>query len=66
MVVEAAKVIQSRTRYQETELQWIGDFNPKMIQIAKELEFEKAEPSPFSAFYSTRIRNLSGIPYLTD
>ena len=40
MVVEAARVIQSRTRYRETELQWIGDFNPKMIQIAKELEFE--------------------------
>jgi hypothetical protein len=42
MVVEAAQVIQSRTRYQETELQWIGDFNPKMIQIAKELEFEQS------------------------
>ena len=42
MVVEAAKVIQRRTRYQDTELQWIGDFNPKMNQIAKELEFEQS------------------------
>ena len=36
MVVESAKVIQSpAVPYTEYEMQWIGDFNPKMINIAE-------------------------------
>ncbi len=37
LIVEAAKVIQTSTRYTEYEMQWIGDFNPKMINIAENL-----------------------------
>jgi hypothetical protein len=37
MIVEAAKVIQERMKYQDYEMQWIGDFNPKMINIAESL-----------------------------
>ncbi|HEX6334625.1 MAG TPA: hypothetical protein VFZ78_10395 [Flavisolibacter sp.] len=37
MIVEAAKVIQSKRKYRELELQWQGDFNPKMIAISKHL-----------------------------
>lgn len=37
MVVEAAKVIQPRYKYQDYEMMWIGDFNPKMINIAESL-----------------------------
>ncbi len=40
MIVEAAKVIQGETKYEETELQWQGDFNPKIINISKHLGFE--------------------------
>jgi hypothetical protein len=40
MIVEAAKVIQNQTRYQTTELQWQGDFNPKINNISKHLGFE--------------------------
>ncbi len=36
MIVESAKVMQ-RTEYTEYEMQWIGDFNPKMINVAKNL-----------------------------
>lgn len=39
MIVEAAKVIQPLGKYTETELQWQGDFNPKMLNISKNLEF---------------------------
>lgn len=39
MVVEAAKVIQSDGGYHDTELQWIGDWNPKMNNVAKHLGF---------------------------
>ena len=42
MIVEAAKVLQHQTNYIHTELQWMGDFNPKIINIAKNLGFEKS------------------------
>ena len=36
IITEAAKVIQSEAvPYTEYEMQWIGDFNPKMINIAE-------------------------------
>jgi hypothetical protein len=37
MIVEAEKVIKARGRYQELELQWQGDFNPKMLNISRNL-----------------------------
>ena len=38
MVTEAARVIQSRKKYEGYEMQWIGDFNPKMVNIAESLD----------------------------
>jgi len=38
IVVESAKVIQApQVSYTEYEMQWIGDFNPKMLNIAESL-----------------------------
>lgn len=37
MIMEAAKVIQGKHIYENFEMQWIGDFNPKMINIAEGL-----------------------------
>lgn len=37
MIVESAKVLQTETPYTEYEMQWIGDFNPKMLNIAENL-----------------------------
>jgi len=37
IIVESAKVIQPETTYTEYEMQWIGDFNPKMINVAENL-----------------------------
>jgi hypothetical protein len=42
MIVEGEKVIKSDTNYQELELQWQGDFNPKILNISKNLDAEKA------------------------
>ena len=53
MIVEGAKVIQAQARYQDYEMQWIGDFNPKMINIAENLG-------------TYRSRNLSTYRYLFD
>jgi hypothetical protein len=41
MIVEAAKIIQNKTNYLTNELQWQGDFIPKMLNISKNLEFEQ-------------------------
>jgi hypothetical protein len=35
IIGESAKVIQPFTTYSEYEMQWIGDFNPKMINVAE-------------------------------
>jgi hypothetical protein len=37
MVVEASKIIQAKRKYKELELQWQGDFNPKMLAISRQL-----------------------------
>ena len=37
MILEGAKVIQGQQLYEDYELQWIGDFNPKMMNIAESL-----------------------------
>src|SRR5690554_2756922 len=37
MIMEGRKVIVSQLSYTEYEMQWIGDFNPKMINVAKGL-----------------------------
>lgn len=41
MIWEGAQKIRSMKKYNFMELQWIGDFNPKMISIAKALGTEK-------------------------
>src|SRR5450432_491188 len=37
IIQETNKTVQRLTRYNEYEMQWIGDFNPKMVNIAKSL-----------------------------
>jgi hypothetical protein len=37
MIVEGAKVIQADKQYDELELQWQGDFNPRILNISKNL-----------------------------
>ena len=37
MIIEAAKIIQDKLLYEDFEMQWIGGFNPKMLNIAESL-----------------------------
>ena len=37
VIIEGATVIQRQAKYKDYEMQWIGDFNPKMINIAENL-----------------------------
>jgi hypothetical protein len=40
MIMEGTNYLTKRTSYTDYEMQWIGDFNPKMINIAKSLGAE--------------------------
>lgn len=53
MIVEGAKIIQGQKLYFQYEMQWIGDFNPKMVAIAESLG-------------TWRSRTLSTYRYLFD
>ncbi len=53
MIIEGRKEIAKSTKVKRYELQWIGDFNPKMIKIAQELG-------------TTRSRRLITYRYLFD
>lgn len=35
MIIEAGKIVQHHTPYTDYEMQWIGDFNPKMVNVAE-------------------------------
>jgi hypothetical protein len=37
LIMEGAKLIQSSLWYEKYEMQWIGEFNPKMINVAEGL-----------------------------
>ena len=37
MIMQGSKVIQTETKYDELELQWQGDFNPKILNISRNL-----------------------------
>jgi hypothetical protein len=37
MIVEGAKVIKTKTKYDELELQWQGDFNPRILNMSRHI-----------------------------
>ena len=53
MIMEGANIIQQENLYEKYEMQWIGEFNPKMINIAENLP-------------ATRSRVLTTYRYLFD
>jgi hypothetical protein len=53
MIGECSKYVQSSQRYHNYEMQWIGDFNPKMVNLAKNLE-------------ANEVRRLTTYRYLFD
>src|SRR5205085_1336858 len=42
MIVEGTKVMLSQKVYKQYEMQWIGDFNPKMVILAENLGTQKS------------------------
>ncbi|MCC6447803.1 MAG: hypothetical protein IT215_03870 [Chitinophagaceae bacterium] len=53
MIGECGKMVQPNRLYDKYEMQWIGDFNPKMVNLAHNLE-------------AIEVRRLSTYRYLFD
>jgi hypothetical protein len=53
MIVDCRKYIDKTSAYQKFEMQWIGDFNPRMVNLAKNLD-------------TSIVRKLSTYRYLFD
>lgn len=64
MVMEGAKLIQGKHLYDEYELQWIGDFNPRMINIAGSLGTHRSRKLATYRYLFDREQPFSRHPIL--
>ncbi|CAN5261526.1 GNAT family N-acetyltransferase [soil metagenome] len=64
MIVEAARVIQPKKRYNELELQWQGDFNPRMLNISKNLGASQSRTLRTYRYMFDRSKDVKRHPIL--
>lgn len=64
MIVEGAKIIQHKTSYENYEMQWIGDFNPKMHAIAESLGTTKERTLVTYRYLFDRTKKFERHPML--
>lgn len=64
LIVESARVIQHKLHYEEYEMQWIGDFNPKMIAVAESLTQERSRTLTTFRYLFDRNRPFNRHPML--
>ncbi|ULQ56507.1 hypothetical protein KJS94_17795 [Flavihumibacter rivuli] len=64
LIVEAAKIIQHKLHYSEYEMQWIGDFNPKMIAVAEALTPIRSRELTTYRYLFDREKAFKRHPYL--
>ncbi|MBA2250818.1 MAG: hypothetical protein H0W12_11580 [Chitinophagaceae bacterium] len=64
MIIEGAKVIQAKKQYNELELQWQGDFNPKMLNISKNIGAEQSRMLATYRYLFDRTREFKRHPVL--
>ncbi len=63
MIVEAAKIIQKQ-RYHELELQWQGDFNPRILNISKNIGGEQSRVLATYRYLFDRSKEFKRHPLL--
>jgi hypothetical protein len=64
MIVEGANLIQGEKLYEEFEMQWIGDFNPKMVSIAESLGTERTRVLKTYRYLFDRNKEFKRHPFL--
>lgn len=64
MIKEAANLIQYHTEYKEFEMQWQGDFNPKMLNISQNLGAHLSRKLATYRFLFDRTKEFKRHPIL--
>jgi hypothetical protein len=64
MIVEGAKVIQKKKQYNELELQWQGDFNPKILNISRHIGAKKSRMLTTWRYLFDRGKEFKRHPFL--
>lgn len=64
MIWAGAEHFKKHTAFQDYEMQWIGDFNPKMVSIAKSLETEVTRKLATYRYLFDRSKPYERHPYL--
>jgi hypothetical protein len=65
MIMEGAKVIQGQMLYDDYEMQWIGEFNPKMINVAESLGTYRSRKLITYRYLFDRTKEFRSHPILT-
>ena len=64
IIIEGAKVIQPLAKYEDYEMLWIGDFNPKMLNIAESLGTHRSRTLRTYRFLFDRTKEFRRHPML--
>ena len=64
MIAEGAKVIQKKKQYNELELQWQGDFNPKILNISRHLGAKQSRMLTTYRYLFDRSKEFKRHPFL--
>lgn len=64
MIVEGTRHFQKATNFEDYEMQWIGDFNPKMIKIAENLETKITRKLATYRYLFDRNKEFERQPFL--
>ena len=64
MIWEGTRHFRKVTNFEDYEMQWIGDFNPKMIKIAENLETEVTRKLATYRFLFDRNKDFERQPFL--
>jgi hypothetical protein len=64
IIMEAAKIIQEQHLYDDYEMQWIGEFNPKMVNIAENLGTYRSRKLTTYRYLFDRTKEFKAHPIL--
>jgi hypothetical protein len=64
MIVEGAKIIQGQHLYDNYEMQWIGEFNPKMINVAESIGTYRSRLLTTYRYFFDRTKEFKRHPIL--
>jgi hypothetical protein len=64
MIVEGANVIQEKPLYEKYEMQWIGEFNPKMVNVAEHLDTHRSRILTTYRYLFDRTKEFKPHPIL--